>query len=94
MDNILTEDQIARIKAFKEILGDVNPLSLDRTIEDFELDVDPNKEIKIWEHIAAQFKEQVTEDMGHEDRRSLFRKILTRSMYDDPLEVHIDPGIV
>jgi len=51
----LTEDQISRIKAYKNILKEAEPTPLEKTIEDFRRDGDPENEIRVWEKIARIF---------------------------------------
>jgi hypothetical protein len=46
---------IERIKAFKEILGDTDALSLEKTIDGFKRDTNPESELIIWERIASTF---------------------------------------
>jgi hypothetical protein len=52
----LTEDQIGRIKAYKKILKEVETAPLEKSIEDFRRDGDPESEIRVWEKIARNFK--------------------------------------
>jgi hypothetical protein len=47
---------IDRIKAFKEILGNADPISLEKTIDAFTRDADPERELVIWERIANTFQ--------------------------------------
>ena len=47
---------IDRIKAFKEILGDADPISLEKTIDAFTRDANPERELVIWERIAGTFR--------------------------------------
>ena len=55
----LSDDQISRIKAYKEILKETEPTSLEKTIEDFRRDGDPESEILVWEKIARIFDAEV-----------------------------------
>ncbi len=55
----LTEKQLGRIRAFKEILGPHDPTSLDETVSNFKRDEDPDAEISIWEQIAHVFHDEV-----------------------------------
>ncbi len=83
----LTSQQIERIVAFKEILGDVDSSTLEKAISDFGLDDDPDAEIKIFEQMAARFKQLVKDDMDLEERKMIFGKILLRSMNEDPIQI-------
>jgi hypothetical protein len=53
---VLPGDFIERIKAFKKILGDIDSVSIEQTIDNFKRDADPQSELIIWERIAAPFK--------------------------------------
>lgn len=55
----LSTDQIERIKAFKNILIEVDNISLEETINDFERDRHPDKEILIYEVIAKTYQEEI-----------------------------------
>jgi hypothetical protein len=52
----LPDEFIERIRAFKEILGDVDPIPLQRTVDSFKRDTNPDTELVIWERIASTFQ--------------------------------------
>jgi hypothetical protein len=52
----LPNSVVERIKAFKEILGDVDRASLTDTIDAFRRDAHPEHELLIWERIASTFQ--------------------------------------
>jgi hypothetical protein len=52
----LPAELIERIKAYKQILGDADAVSVDEAIDDFRRDLNPEKEVVIWERIAHVFK--------------------------------------
>ena len=64
----LSTEQIQRIKAYKEMLGESDICSLEKAISDFELDVDPNIEIEIWEGIARDYAVSINDDMTAEEK--------------------------
>jgi hypothetical protein len=53
---VLPESYMDRIKAFKAILSDVDPTSLETTIDNFKRDTHPEQEIAIWERIANTYQ--------------------------------------
>jgi hypothetical protein len=53
---VLPDSVVERIKAFKEILGDVDRASLAETIDAFKRDAHPENELLIWERIASTFQ--------------------------------------
>jgi hypothetical protein len=73
----LSYDLIKRIRAYKEILGDADPASIDETIDDFCRDRNPEKEIEIWDRIAHVFK-NFTE--GHQIQERLRRFLVLRAL--------------
>src|SRR5580700_7097165 len=52
---LLSDDLLQRIKAFKQILADVDNTTLDEVIGDFKRDAHPEREIAVWERIAATY---------------------------------------
>jgi hypothetical protein len=52
----LPDDFIARVKAFKAILEDVDTAPIEKTIDDFKRDEHPEAELVIWERIANTFE--------------------------------------
>ena len=56
----LPPDLVTRIKAFKQALGDVEPSSLEATIENFRRDMHPEREVEIWERIARSYQDFTT----------------------------------
>lgn len=86
----LTLEQIERIKAYKVLLGVVDPSTLERAISDFELDEDPDVEIGIWEGIAMEYEASATDDMNVDEKKELFKEVLRRSFYSDPIQIYVE----
>jgi hypothetical protein len=80
---------INRIKNFKQMLGDMDPTSLEGTLENFRRDTNPEKEIAIWESIATVYKDTVSKNssMTFEEKRNVYRDLLARSMETNPIKV-------
>ena len=53
---VLPDSFVDRIKAFKAILSDVDPTSLETAIDNFKRDTHPGEEIAIWERIANTYQ--------------------------------------
>ncbi len=51
----LPAELVARIKAYKKILGDADYVSLADAIDDFRRDRNPEQEVEIWERIVHVF---------------------------------------
>ncbi len=52
----LTSDQTARITALQRTFSEVDNTSLEKWIDDFKRDQDPEREIKIWENMAQAYQ--------------------------------------
>jgi hypothetical protein len=52
----LNDNQLRRIKKLQASLADVDDSSLDKWVEDFEKDRDPEREILIWEAMAQAYQ--------------------------------------
>jgi hypothetical protein len=53
---VLSDEFIERIKTLKAMLGDVDPTTLEQTIDNFKRDANPESELLIWERIANTFQ--------------------------------------
>jgi hypothetical protein len=78
----LPAEFIERIRAFKEILGDADPVSLAKTIDSFKRDANPDRELAIWERIASIFQMYLshnpTTDLSV--RKDIFAVLVSASM--------------
>ncbi|MGV8130930.1 MAG: hypothetical protein ACP5N7_02395 [Candidatus Pacearchaeota archaeon] len=76
----LPEDLVVRIHNFKQKLGDVEPSSVEETIENFKEDTNPEKEILMWEAMAEVY-EIITKnkDYPYNKRREIFKMLLIAS---------------
>ena len=78
----LPDELIKRIKAFKQILTDVEKTSLEQTIDGFQRDMHPKNEIKIWEHIASVYQSYILEKAIKDlaIKKEVFSVVLRTSM--------------
>lgn len=72
---VLPEDLIRRIKAYREILADVEEDSLAEVVDSFQRDAHPEREIAIWERIAHAYQRFLGYHPTH--RRAVKREILS-----------------
>ena len=79
--SLLTQEQKHRITLINKVFAIVFPQSKKETIEDFSRDHNPDREIKIWEHMAKAFM-KVSENLFVDDKfkREAFALLLMRSM--------------
>src|SRR5690349_1760890 len=84
----LTEDQLERIKKFREVFADIDELSLEAWIDNFKRDVDPDREIAIWEHISRSYQSYCSEhNLSKEEKKEVQTILLLRSMTSSETEV-------
>jgi hypothetical protein len=72
---------VERIRAFAPILADVFPRSLDAYIDGFLRDGNPEREVEIFEHIAAAYV-RLPHDWPLEKRREAFGLMILLTMTD------------
>jgi Asp-tRNA(Asn)/Glu-tRNA(Gln) amidotransferase C subunit len=78
----LSDEQINRITKFKETLKEVDTTPLEKTIENFQRDLNPDKEIAIWERIAEAYKYVNSENknLRIDEKNEVYNLFLYRSM--------------
>ncbi|MEO0686262.1 MAG: hypothetical protein AAFY76_14795 [Cyanobacteria bacterium J06649_11] len=86
----LSQEQISRIKNFQQILKEVNETPLEKTIENFKRDINPDIEIAVWEKIAQAYEIINTrkEISNINEKREVYNLLLFRSMM--PAEVVLE----
>ena len=78
----LTNAQIERIRIIQKALIEVNDTSIEKTIENFRKDMNPEGEIKIWEAIAGTYQHALSQnpDLTFNQRDEIYKLLLLRSM--------------
>ena len=86
---VLPQELLERIKKFKAVLFEVEPAPLDETIEDIRRDLHPEREVAVWEKIAAAYQADLDRDpaMSLNDKKKLYASRLLASTEDDPVIV-------
>lgn len=81
-NEVLPEGFIKRVIKFKKILKDVEKTSLELTINNFQKDLEPEKEIIVWENIARVYEKTLKKIKNPtlKDKKDLFKKILMQSL--------------
>ncbi len=76
----LSAEQLKRIAAVREMLGDVDTSPLEQWVDDFKRDADPDRELAIWEAMARAYV-RCTADRNWplEKRKELFGILLVGS---------------
>ncbi len=80
----LTEEQLQRIRKLHETFAEVDKSSLETWIDNFKRDMNPNKEIAVWEHIAKAYTNYVSQkNLSLDAKEDVFQTLLMGSMSSD-----------
>ena len=76
----LSEEQLARISRLQKTFAEVDPTPLEKWIEDFSRDQDPDREIKIWEGMAQPFEAFTAKHtLTPQGKKEAFQVVMLRS---------------
>jgi hypothetical protein len=76
----LSDEQLRRIRKIHQTFQEVYPISLEKTIENFKRDLDPEPEIVIWERIAEAYTAYLSRyKLSSKEKRAVFEVLLLRS---------------
>ena len=86
--NLLPEDLVERIKRLHPIIREVFPCSLDRWVDSFHYDINPDMEIEIWERMVEKFQSRLKMQgaKSKEEKKRIFGEIFYET---DPANVVI-----
>ncbi|WBA42192.1 hypothetical protein [Hymenobacter canadensis] len=79
----LTKQQVEQITRIQATFAEVYPVSLAETINNFQRDVHPDREIAVWEMMAAAYTRYLSNQshpLGLPHRKEAFTLLLMRSM--------------
>ena len=80
----LSADQIAKITHLKKVFEEVDPTPLNKWIEDFSRDHNPDREIKIWEGMAQPFESFAEKrTLSIQAKKEVYQVVLLRSGASD-----------
>jgi len=84
----LSDEQLARVKRIQATLAEVDPSSLDKWIEDFEKDRDPEGQIQVWEAMAGAYQNYCSShQLDLVGKRDVFKILLLRSQTENEEEI-------
>ena len=71
-----------RVKRYKILLSEVEPMSLEQALDCFRRDADPERELYVWENIALAYILEVQNrpECSIADKKKLFVEILRSTM--------------
>jgi hypothetical protein len=84
----LSEEQLQRIDKLRQILAEVDTQTREQWIDNFKRDLNPDKEIAIWEQIAKTYQIYCSRNnLSQEAKSDVLGVILLRSMIMNEDEV-------
>ena len=77
----LSNQQVDRIRAFKDILAEHDRTTLEQAVENFRRDAHPEGEIRLWERIAVVYRDELSErpSANAAERALIFRTLFACS---------------
>ena len=77
----LSSGQMERIHKLRDTLAEVHHSPLEKWIDDFKRDADPDKELAVWERIADGYTRYCSrKPLSVEAKKDVFQLLLLRSM--------------
>jgi hypothetical protein len=77
----LSEEQMERIRTLQATFVEVDGHPLDKWVDDFKRDQDPDKEIRIWERMAKAYRSYCDKhELSAEAKKDVYSVVLMRSM--------------
>jgi hypothetical protein len=74
---------VVRIRVVHSVLGEASELDLEQMIDSFSRDVEPSREVEVWERIASSYLAVVgSESLPEPERGTLFATLLNISFLD------------
>ncbi len=84
LHDALPEELLARIKAVHETFADVDGTPLEKWIDDFKRDLDPEGNVRIWEDMQVAYNAYCgNRELPLATRKEVFKIVLMRSMMPD-----------
>jgi hypothetical protein len=76
----LTEDQMSRVRRLQKTFIEADPSPLEKWVEDFRRDANPENELKIWEDMATAYETFTAgKKLTLEAKKDAFQIVLLRS---------------
>jgi len=77
----LTETQLARIRTLRGTFREVDEQPLEEWIDNFKRDLDPDRELRVWEQMAKAYQGFCDKrQLSREAKKEVYRVVLQRSM--------------
>ena len=80
----LTEEQMARLRVLQQTLDEVFPSPIEDWVDSFKRELDPERELRIWEAIAKAYESYCsTRELSLAQKKEIYEIILIRSMLSE-----------
>ena len=77
----LTDEQIERIKALQQIFFEVDGQTIDQWFDSFKRDLNPDRELEIWERMAKAYTAYChSRELSLDEKKEAYKIVLLRSM--------------
>ncbi len=76
----LTEEQMARVQRVQKVFSEVDPSPIEKWVEDFRRDLNPERELGLWESMATAYETFTTsKTLALDGKKEVFQVVLLRS---------------
>jgi hypothetical protein len=76
----LTEEQMARVQRVQKVFSEVDPSPIEKWAEDFRRDLDPERELSLWESMATAYETfTASRTLTFAAKKEVFAVVLLRS---------------
>jgi hypothetical protein len=77
----LSDEQMARIRSLQATFAEVDGQTVEKWVDDFKRDADPDKELRVWERMAKAYRAYCDgRKLSTEAKKDVYRVVLLRSM--------------
>ena len=92
----MTEDQTSRVQSIQKIFSEVDPSPIEKWMEDFKRDANPERELAMWEGMATAYATYTASNsLTLGGKKEVFQVVLSRSgAPDDEVLKHLDLKIL
>lgn len=76
----LTDEQMLRVRRLQQVFQEVDPSPVEKWVEDFRSEPDPEEELSMWEGMASAYSAYTaSRSLTPEAKKEVFRVVLMRS---------------
>ncbi len=88
----LTNEQLARLRTIYDVFAEVDGQPIEVWIDNFKRDIDPDRELAIWEIMASAYSQYCDDrELSFEAKQEVFQVVLLRSMTsEDQVLQHLE----